>query len=182
MLTGLVEDKYINVPITWSGNSLWHLSFVNMSHVSLSVRTALNFGKQTVPLQFYKSNFDTYTIICDVKSALHSLFLFPTWTVLRASEVASLVLLTQLSLLSLWQFLWRSFTLLRSDCSCGIIGRVSHKRSSLIKGFDECQKNEIYCLNMHERFHSAFWFFKLSMSFLNSININKVLKETKQKC
>ena len=47
--------------------SPWHLSFVYMSHASLPVQTALNFGKRTVPLKFYNLKFDTYAIICGVK-------------------------------------------------------------------------------------------------------------------
>ena len=38
-----------------------------MSYASLSVWTALNYGKQTVQAEFYNSKFDTYIIICSVE-------------------------------------------------------------------------------------------------------------------
>ena len=47
--------------------SPWHLSLMYTSHVSLLVRTALNFGKQTALLKFYNSKSDKYAIICGVK-------------------------------------------------------------------------------------------------------------------
>ena len=73
------SSAHSTIPSYYSGNiskgyfstvgkqSPWYLSFVYTSHVSVDVRTALNFGKQTVPFLFCNSKFDTYTIICGVK-------------------------------------------------------------------------------------------------------------------
>ena len=48
--------------------SPWYMvSLVYKTFVRVSVRTALRFGKQTVPFQFYNLKFDSYTIICGVK-------------------------------------------------------------------------------------------------------------------
>ena len=46
-----------------------HLSFVYASHISLRVRTALNFGQQSLLLELYLLECDTcmYTTIYDVK-------------------------------------------------------------------------------------------------------------------
>ena len=46
--------------ITVKKQSMWHPSFVYSSQISLPLQTALNFGKQTVTLQFYNSKSDTY--------------------------------------------------------------------------------------------------------------------------
>ena len=57
-----------NIDVPPRGNkSLWYLAFIYSSYVSVPVRTALKFGKQTVSFQFYYLRFDTYTIICSVK-------------------------------------------------------------------------------------------------------------------
>ena len=47
--------------------SLWYLSLVYMSYVSVPVRTALKFRKQTMSFEFCNLKFGTYTIICSIK-------------------------------------------------------------------------------------------------------------------
>ena len=47
--------------------SVVHIIKFCMSYVSVPVRTALKFGRQTVSFQFCNLKFGTYTIICSAK-------------------------------------------------------------------------------------------------------------------
>ena len=53
--------------ITVGKQSQWYLSVVYRSHVSLLLRSAVNFRKLVVPFQFYNLKSDIYAIICGVK-------------------------------------------------------------------------------------------------------------------
>ena len=47
---------------------LKQISFVYTSCIGVPVRTALNFGKQAVPFQYYNLTFDIYTIYMQRKN------------------------------------------------------------------------------------------------------------------
>ena len=67
MVNNADPDQTARSSLTVGKPSLWYLSFVYTSNVSLPVQSALNFRKQTGPFEFTNLTSDTYTIICGVK-------------------------------------------------------------------------------------------------------------------